>query len=385
MKILHTSDWHLGHSLYGHDRTEEQDSMLRQIIDLAEQESPDLFLLCGDIFHTATPSAFVQQSFANAVMELRRVCPEMAIVAIAGNHDSGTRHEIFRSPWEAMNVYAIGNVDKENPEYNIVKLSDKCFVLAIPYIHERYMPADWIARAMETIEAQNETHLPVIIAAHTTILGCDYSGHEQSTERTVGGIDSLDIAAFGAGYDYLALGHIHKRQSLSGRVHYSGTPLAVSFDERYEHSVTMVDIGEHGALPLLRHVAISNPKPLVTLPTTGFASWNEAKDCLENFPCDISAYIRLNVLVDNYLPVNANFEALDIASKKMCTFCQINARRKEVERDIGKVMTIAEFQQETPQTLLKRYMQEKGITYDDETEGMMKEVISLLNEDKHNQ
>ena len=70
MKILHTSDWHLGHTLYNYDRTEEQKSMLRQMVKTVEEQKPDVFLLCGDVYHTAQPSAAVQTMFTKALIEI---------------------------------------------------------------------------------------------------------------------------------------------------------------------------------------------------------------------------------------------------------------------------------------------------------------------------
>ena len=96
MKILHTSDWHLGHTLYNYDRTEEQADMLRQMTEIVEKHKPDVFLLSGDVYHTPQPSAAVQTMFTDAMVRIHDANPGMTIVVTAGNHDSGTRHEIFR-------------------------------------------------------------------------------------------------------------------------------------------------------------------------------------------------------------------------------------------------------------------------------------------------
>ena len=98
MKVLHTSDWHLGHTLYGYDRTEEQQAMLDQMVKIAQDEKTDLFLVSGDIYHTSEPKPVVQKMFNKAIAKLSKSCPDMTIVITAGNHDSGTRHEIFKSP-----------------------------------------------------------------------------------------------------------------------------------------------------------------------------------------------------------------------------------------------------------------------------------------------
>ena len=80
MKILHTSDWHLGHVLYGYDRSEEQMSMLSQIERIIKDTQPDLMVLSGDVYHTSQPSAAVQTMFANAIVAMHQACPKMTIV-----------------------------------------------------------------------------------------------------------------------------------------------------------------------------------------------------------------------------------------------------------------------------------------------------------------
>ena len=83
MKLLHTSDWHLGHTLYNYDRQYEQQCMLNQIVDIVRSEHPDVFLLCGDVYHTAQPSAAVQRMFADTMSAIHDACPEMNIFVIA--------------------------------------------------------------------------------------------------------------------------------------------------------------------------------------------------------------------------------------------------------------------------------------------------------------
>ena len=80
MKILHTSDWHLGHTLYNYDRTEEQLAMLSQMVHIVERERPDVFLLCGDVYHTSQPSASVQTMMAEALVRIHAANPLMTIV-----------------------------------------------------------------------------------------------------------------------------------------------------------------------------------------------------------------------------------------------------------------------------------------------------------------
>lgn len=387
MKILHTSDWHLGHMLYNYDRTEEQKEMLQQMVDIVKKQKPDVFLLCGDVYHTAQPSAAVQTMFTEALVQIHDAHPEMTIVVTAGNHDSGTKHEIFRTPWRALKVHTIGNLNKDAIDEHIIEVPSKGFVLAIPYYNERNIPDGFFTSLLHTIEEHNTDNLPVVMTAHTTVEGCDYTGHDNATEYVVGGIDSLDIKQFGDGYDYLALGHIHHEQFVhTGKhnVRYCGTPIAISFDENYSHSVSIVEIDKHNDTPKIETIEIKNPRPLVTLPTNGMATWEEAKKLLINFPDDIPAYIRLNVEVEDFLPVEANAEANTLTEGKQCRFCHINAKRKSIKQADAKVLTVQEFQSEEPIDIARRYAEDMGITFDDEMTALFNETIRMITADTRN-
>ncbi len=387
MKILHTSDWHLGHILYNYDRTAEQQAMLEQMVSIVEEQKPDVFLLCGDVYHTPQPSAAVQTMLSEGLVRIHEANPQMTIVMTAGNHDSGTKHEIFQTPWKALKVYAIGQLEKEALDEHIVEVPGKGWIVAVPYANERNIPEGFFQQLLDRVAEKNAENLPVVMTAHTTVKGCDFTGHDHATEYTVGGIDSLELEEMGDGYDYLALGHIHHGQFVhSGKhnVRYCGTPLPVSFDENFTHSVSIVEIGQHGEKPVVKEIEIQNPHPLVTLPTDGLATWDEAKELLSKFPDDISAYIRLNVEIEDFLPIGANAEAASLAEKKQCRFCCINAKRKIVSQKNVQVLTVQEFQSEKPIEIAKRYAEYEGISFDAEMQTMFNEVMDMVADDSRN-
>lgn len=387
MKILHTSDWHLGHTLYNYDRTEEQMAMLVQMVEIVKEQKPDVFLLCGDVYHTTQPSAAVQTMFTDALIEIRDANPGMTIVVTAGNHDSGTKHEIFRTPWRALKVYTVGSLNKDAIDDHIIEVPGKGFIIAMPYFHERKIPDGFYTSLIEAVKNRNTDNLPVVMTAHTTVKGCDFAGHDNATDHVVGGIDSLDIEQLGDGYDYLALGHIHHAQFVhTGKhnVRYCGTPLAVSFDENYPHSVSIVEIVKHEDAPKVKTIEIENPRPLVTLPTKGNATWEEAKRLLIDYPDDIPAYIRLNVEIEDFLPVEANAEANTLIHDKKCRLCHINAKRKPVKQTDAKMMTVQEFQSEEPITIAKRYAEDIGVAFDDEMIALFNETLEMIKADSRN-
>ena len=385
MKILHTSDWHLGHTLYNYDRTEEQMVMLLQMVNIVREQKPDVFLLCGDVYHTPQPSAAVQTMFTNALMEIHDTNPDMTIVITAGNHDSGTKHDIFRTPWKALKVYTVGSVDANQKEDLIIEVPGKGYVIAVPYANERNMPKGLFKDLLDIANEKNVDNLPIVMMAHTTVRGCDFAGHENGSEYAVGGIDSYDLDEMGTGYDYLALGHIHHGQFIhSGKhnVRYCGTPIPVSFDENYKHSVSIVEITEHGEKPTVVEIDIATHRPLVTLPTEGVATWEDAKELLENYPNDIEAYIRLNVEVDDFLPVEAHAEALMICEDKKCRFCVINSRRLKKNRKEAKVMSVQEFKAEEPIGIAERYAKDLGKEFDNDLKELFNETLAALKEEE---
>ena len=387
MKILHTSDWHLGHTLYNYDRTEEQQAMLEQMVNIVEEQKPDVFLLCGDVYHTPQPSAAIQTMLSDGLVKIHEANPQMTIVMTAGNHDSGTKHEIFQTPWKALKVYAIGQLEKEDLDEHIIEVSGKGWIVAVPYANERNIPEGFFQQLLDRVAEKNIETLPIVMTAHTTVKGCDFTGHDHATEYTVGGIDSLELNEMGEGYDYLALGHIHHEQFVhSGKhnVRYSGTPLPVSFDENFTHSVSIVEIDKHGEMPAVKEIEIQNPHPLVTLPTDGLATWEEAKGLLSKFPDDIPAYIRLNVEIEDFLPVEANAEAASLTEGKQCRFCCINAKRKVVSQNDVKVLTVQEFQEEKPIEIAKRYAEYEGISFDEEMQAMFNEVMDMVADESRN-
>ncbi len=387
MKILHTSDWHLGHMLYNYDRTAEQNFMLKQMVELVQKHRPDVFLVAGDIFHTSAPSSSVQTMLAEAVVDIHRAFPEMAVVLTAGNHDSAAKHEIFRTPWKALNVHAVGYLDKDHLDSHIIKVEGKGYVVAVPYCYDRNMPENFFQELLDRVAEQNTDNLPVVLSAHLTVAGCDYAGHDHASETNVGGIDSYALTQMGTGYDYLALGHIHKPQFIhSGHhnVRYSGTPLPVSFDETSEHSITIVDIPAHGEEPQYEVELIANPYPLVTLPQEGFADWETAKELLRDFPDDDPSYIRLNVEVDGYLPGSAAAEAQAISQGKKCRFCHINARRKKEVTVKSKGMTISEFKMKTPLDVLIQYAKDTDKVVDEQLKELFTEAERQVKENKGN-
>lgn len=394
MKILHTSDWHLGHTLYSYDRSQEQQAFLSQLATIVAEEKPDALVVSGDIYHYSAPAAATQRMYTDAMLEIHRAHPEMVIVVTAGNHDSCSKLEIDSSLWHHFGVKVIGNIERTKEEVNLEKhLIEvrnegelKGYIVAVPHVYPQNFPmldtetpreqrqARFFQTLLDEVEKLNTQHLPVVLMAHLSIEGSDRSGHDES----IGGIEYVSLASLGSGYDYLALGHIHCPQNIKGsnhRARYCGTPLPVSFDESYPHSVSIVEI-EQGKELDIRTCEIKNLKPLLTLPRDPI-SFEDALKLLEEYPEEAPAYIRLNVSIKDYLTPDCNERASNATRGKACKFCYIKSSREQTATDNpSRHISIQEMQEMSPLEIAKLYYQEaEGEEMDEELCGLMENIV----------
>ena len=376
MRIIHTSDWHIGHSLYNFDRSAEHASVLDNIIEIAAECQADAMLVCGDIFDVPQPTSSAQKMFAGKMMELRRRCPDMRVIVTAGNHDSAVRHEAFSEVWLAGGVEMIGTISHDY-SHNIIEIPGKAFIGAIPYVNSRFLPENYFQSLLDEIATRNNTGLPVILMAHLAVIGSDATGHD-CDDMLIGGVEATPLGGLGEGYDYLALGHIHRNQAIGTKARYSGSPLPMGFDENYAHSVSIVDIDVHGALPEVKNIEISTPRPLVSLPVSGPAPWVEALESLVNFPNDIPAYIRLRVTDDNSLPSDYRAIALAVCEDKECDFCCVTLDRKPVQStaDDKSTLSIDRLRTTGPLAVARMYANARGEELDEEVISLLEEAIA---------
>lgn len=224
--------------------------------------------------------------------------------------------------------------------------------------------------------------------AHTTVAGSDFSGHDDASGFSAGGIDAIGPERFGDGFDYLALGHIHSPQTLrgtSGRIRYSGSPLAVSFSECYPHSVSLVEIRSRGDIPVIATETIGALCPAVSLPASGHAGWDKALELLRDFPSDIEAYIRLNIKSGDALPSDIHNRARMICEGKAARFCCLNICHGGNEALTGeRTMTVEQLRESDPVAIARRYAADTGTEFPDEWSDMLGEVIREIDEEKRN-
>ncbi|MBQ8959274.1 MAG: exonuclease SbcCD subunit D [Bacteroidales bacterium] len=332
MKIIHTADLHFGQVLYdNYDRGDEHRHFFKQLKQWCNDEQPDALLLSGDVFDIQQPSAATKKAFNDYFADLHKDCPEMHIVITAGNHDSASRLQADSVLWQFANTTLVGvSPAMEAPEgwqeHYIVRLKPG-YIIAMPYmLGERKAQ---LQNILDKVAAENIEGKPVVMMGHSAVAGLDATGHRFDTKNEnldgtayIGKLKTQEVASFGQGFDYLALGHIHKPQTIGHQedalkqeveypapvIRYSGSALHVSCDEKYPHSVSLVDIDRHGGTVRIRQLTIDELRHFYELPMEGsaFLSREDALNGIKKFVAEYgSGYIRLHV--DNKAVLPANF------------------------------------------------------------------------------
>ena len=267
MKILHTSDWHIGRSLYGRKRYDEFAAFLDWLAELIQTESVDALIVAGDIFDTSTPSNRAQELYYRFLCKVSASCCRH-IVLIAGNHDSPSFLNAPKELLRAMNVHVVSSIT-ENPEDEVITLTGssdipEAIVCAVPYLRDRDIR---IVEAGESIEDKNtklidgvQKHyaevcrvaeekqreygdIPIIGMGHLFTAGGKTVDGDGVRELYVGSLAHVGEEVFPACIDYLALGHLHVPQKVGAAeyIRYSGSPIPMGYGEAtHEKSIVIV-------------------------------------------------------------------------------------------------------------------------------------------------
>jgi exonuclease SbcD len=248
MRLLHTSDWHLGRSFHREDMLGAQARFVDHLVETVRAEGVDAVLVSGDIYDRALPPV---DAVALCDEALRRLAAEkVQVIAISGNHDSAQRLGFGAGLMDTAGVHVRADPWSVGSP---VLLADGTAVYGIPYLEPEVVRSRWelperghtaaLTEAMRRVRADLATRdARSVVLAHAFVTGGKASDSER--DISVGGVVSVPMSVFD-GVDYVALGHLHGRQRMSERVRYSGSPLAYSFSEEgCPKGTWLVDLGE---------------------------------------------------------------------------------------------------------------------------------------------
>lgn len=266
MKILATSDWHLGNLFHGNDRLPEHKHFLGWLLRQVEELQPDALLVAGDIFDNGNPSAAAQSAYYEFLADVTKTSPDIQIIITAGNHDSASRLEAPRPLLSRHKVEIRGTIHRTwqtdgqggswQIDYDdlIIPLKEEAAVLAVPYLRsDMVQDADYssgVRRFLKRLTDRARERYPrrkLVMMAHMYATGADIARKDASEKIVVGGQEQVDMENWTGHPDYLTCGHIHKRQPIrnTGWARYTGSVLPMSFAEKdYTHGVDLVTLGD---------------------------------------------------------------------------------------------------------------------------------------------
>lgn len=311
MRLLHTSDWHLGQSLHNYDRAYEHQCFLDWLLDTLVSEQADVLLVAGDIFDNANPSAASQRQLYRFLQQARQRAPRLNLVVVAGNHDSPGRIDAPGPLLEAHGTRVVGHVPRTatgeiDVEALVLPLEGKdgkveAWCIGMPFLRPADVPrvaqqapaqakeesteqaatdtappaadpyltgiAQLYAQALDVARARRQPGQAIIAMGHCHMVGGATSS-DSERRIVIGGTESLPAAIFGDDVAYAALGHLHLAQMVAKleRIRYCGSPLPLSFSEiHYQHQVLRIDL-EDGALASVTPLHVPRAVDLLRLP-----------------------------------------------------------------------------------------------------------------------
>ncbi|CAK0757517.1 Nuclease SbcCD subunit D [Gammaproteobacteria bacterium] len=326
MRIIHTSDWHLGHSLHRVSRDYEHERFLAWLLDILENEAADALIVAGDVFDSANPPVSALATFYRFLVNARRRMPCLDIVVVAGNHDSPARLEATGPLMETIGAHVVGCVNQgvagaPDTDSLLFPLHDrsgvvKAWCAAVPFLRAADLPPErgeekdfdplvegvrrFYAAVVDGARCRLGAGQPLLATGHCYLVGGKIS--EVSERKILGGNQhALPTDIFPADLAYVALGHLHCPQALAdGRLRYSGSPLPLSFAENhYPHQVVRVDLGDHADI-VVTAIPVPRTVELLRLPVAGPRPLNEVLHELRKYPWDstvVRPFLEVSILL----------------------------------------------------------------------------------------
>jgi DNA repair protein SbcD/Mre11 len=291
MKILHTSDWHIGRALYKRQRYAEFESFLNWLAGVIEEENVDVLLVAGDVFDNSTPSNFAQKLYYRFLCRVAGA-GKCHVVVVAGNHDSPSFLNAPRELLKSVNVHVVGSAS-DSPADELIVLTGldnepNLIVCAVPYLRDRDIRTTEAGESIEDKERKiiegirNHYHLvcneaeqkhallkkpiPIIAMGHLFASGGKTVDGDGVRELYIGSLAQVRMDVFPGCIDYLALGHLHIPQTVGGSefIRYSGSPLPIGFGEAQQvKHIVIVEFS--GQTPHIKNISVPRFQELKTL------------------------------------------------------------------------------------------------------------------------
>jgi exonuclease SbcD len=278
VKVLHTSDWHVGRRIRGRDRSEEHRDVLAELVGLATEHDVDLTLVAGDIYDTASPTPAAEQIVWRTLLDLSEVAP---VLVVAGNHDNAARLDAVAPILERAGVTVVGSPRAPSEGGVVVFDGLGIKVAMLPFVSQRAIVKaedimgsdpdqhagqyeDRMRRVVESLTTEMGTDTVNMLVSHLTVYGAVAGGGER-TAHICG--YAVPASLFPGHLSYVALGHLHRQQKMphSSPVWYSGSPLQLDFGEVADQKGALLVKAEPGRPASVEELPLHRGRRLVEL------------------------------------------------------------------------------------------------------------------------
>lgn len=404
MRVLHTADWHIGQTLNGWSRDLEHAAWFDALARVIVEREIDVLLIAGDVYDGINPSGRSQHLLYSALRRFKDARPSLVTVMTSGNHDPVGRLEAPSAVLEALDVHVVGTLRRSADEidvaHHMIPLPDatgeiRAWACAVPFLRAADLPGLSFSvnesRTSPIVDAARRLHLemarsardhagdlPVIAMGH---LHCHGATESDGAERRIliGGEHAVPENVFPEDLDYVALGHLHRPQSLDGgRIRYAGSCFPLSAAEiAYDHGVTVIDIDEDGLRH--EHVPIDRPVEMIRLPERGAMSFEDFELALdgievdEGLPSGLHPFIYVNLEADGPASVLMT-EAEKLLSGRDLRIANIRVRRDAAREEGPAPISLRDT---TPEDLfIDAFLRVTGVPADDAHVAAFREAVA---------
>jgi len=321
MRILHTSDWHLGQHFYGKSRAQEHQKFLDWLLEQVAHYQIDVIIIAGDIFDTGTPASYAREMYFDFVVKVKGL--NCQLVILAGNHDSVAMLGESKQVLASLSTKVIPSVTEDMDE-QVFMLNNKAgeqaaVICAVPFIRPRDVIKSQAGHSSEQKQTQLQQsiaehyqhlydraqelangRLPLIATGHLTAVGAKAS--DSVRDIYIGTLDAIPASIFPP-FDYIALGHIHRPQVVakSEHIRYSGSPIPLSFDEAgQEKQLIMIEL-EQNAVTQITPIKIPCFQPMMMVKTDLDKLGTEIESVLKAHDNQASIWLDIEIESGDYL------------------------------------------------------------------------------------
>lgn len=391
MRILHTSDWHLGQHFMGKTRQAEHQAFMDWLLQQVDEHAVDAVIIAGDVFDTGTPPSYARELYNQLVLRLHQA--GVGLLILAGNHDSVSTLGESRALLARLGTHVIPTV-AEAPDSQVLLLKRRdgtpgAIVCAIPFVRPRDVQQSQAGQSAQekqlSLQEAIRQHyqavyqhacarrdalglpLPIVATGHLTTVGA--SASESVREIYVGALEAFPTVAFPPA-DYIALGHIHRPQKVGGLEHvrYSGSPIALSFDEASQQKeVLLVELGD-GGLQCVTPLPVPRAQPLLSLKGDLKALEGQIQDAARLGSAERPVWLEVQVKGDDYL------SDLQTRIQALCDGLPVEVLRLRRER-ANAAVTLQAMARETLDELTPLDVFDKRLQQEALEEGLREQLV----------